>query len=467
MSFKRGFVYVFMSNIIGLVISIIIGFVLPKYLSIDTYASIKLFQLYITYIGILHLGYSDGMCLKYGGEDISKIDKKEMKSEFLTFKYFQLILTIVGIIVSIIIDNNILLLCCCSILPINIGNYLKNLYQATGKFDVYAKFTNLNNLLIFIINILLLFIIKSDNGMFYISGYVLSYFIYWLLLEKEVNSFFGNKNGKFDIKYLIEDIKEGFLLMLGNFSNVLFTSVDRLLIKYFLGAVKFAYYSFAVSIESLMNTVVGPVSIVMYNYFCKNRVKDRITFVKRMLLIFTSSALMVVYPVGFIVEHWITKYNSALKVLFFLFVAQFFTILVRCVFNNLYKANKKQSRYFAIMVVMIIISIITNLAGYYIFKTMEIFAIATMLTSIIWFMIGEIDFKEYHYSIKEYIYIVLIIGIFLLTSIYFTPGYGFIIYFVLFIMFTILLLPKEVRYIKKECIKYINKMSKLFAIYNS
>lgn len=463
MSFKRGFVYVFMSNIIGLVISIITGFVLPKYLSIDTYASIKLFQLYIAYVGILHLGYSDGMYLKYGGEDIAKINKKSIKSEFITFKCFQFLIMIVAITVSIIIDNNILLLCSCSILPINIGNYLKNLYQATGKFDIYAKFTNLNNLFVFVINILLLFIIKSDNGMFYIIGYVISYFIYWLLLEKEINRFFGNENGKFDIKYFFEDIKDGFLLMLGNFSNVVFTSIDRLLIKHFLGSIKFAYYSFAVSIESLMNTVVGPVSIVLYNYFCKNRDKDKILFIKRMLLIFTSFVLMVVYPVGFIVEHWITKYSSSLKVLFLLFVAQFFTILVKCVFNNLYKANKKQKRYFVIMIIIIIISIITNLIGYYIFKAMEIFAIATMITSIIWFIIGEIDFREYHYAIKEYLYIIFIITIFLLTSICFTPGYGFIVYLILFILFTILLLPKEVKYIKKECIKYINKMSKLFA----
>ena len=38
---KKGIMYVFIANIINLVISLITGFVLPKLLSIETYANIK------------------------------------------------------------------------------------------------------------------------------------------------------------------------------------------------------------------------------------------------------------------------------------------------------------------------------------------------------------------------------------------------------------------------------------------
>ena len=88
MSLKKGAMYVFIANVINLIISLFTGFVLPKYLSIETYSSIKLFQLYITYIGILHLGFSDGMYLKYGGKTVEEVDKKEVLAEFKTFKIF-------------------------------------------------------------------------------------------------------------------------------------------------------------------------------------------------------------------------------------------------------------------------------------------------------------------------------------------------------------------------------------------
>ena len=68
MNIRKGIFYVFIANLINLVFSLITSLFLPKLLSIDTYSYIKLFQLYITYVGILHLGYSDGMYLRLGGK---------------------------------------------------------------------------------------------------------------------------------------------------------------------------------------------------------------------------------------------------------------------------------------------------------------------------------------------------------------------------------------------------------------
>ena len=147
MNFKKGIMYVFISNIINLIINLFTGFVLPKLLSIESYANIKLFQLYITYIGILHLGFADGMYLKNGGKSIKEINSKEILNEFKTFKIFQFVITIIAVTISIVFKNKILLFCSIVILPINVGNYIRNLYQAIGEFKRYSKFTNINTIL--------------------------------------------------------------------------------------------------------------------------------------------------------------------------------------------------------------------------------------------------------------------------------------------------------------------------------
>ena len=186
MNFKKGMMYVFIANVINLIISLFTGFVLPKLLSIDSYANIKLFQLYITYIGILHFGFADGMYLKNGGKSIDNVNRKEILDEFKTFKIFQFVINIIAIIVSILLKNEMLLFCSIVILPINIGNYIRNLYQAIGEFKRYSRFTNINTLLIFAINIILLLIVKTDNYYIYIISYIVIYFVYWLIIEKEV-----------------------------------------------------------------------------------------------------------------------------------------------------------------------------------------------------------------------------------------------------------------------------------------
>ena len=193
--------YVFIANIINLIISLFTGFVLPKLLSIESYANIKLFQLYITYIGILHFGFADGMYLKNGGKNIDEINSKDILDEFKTFKVFQAVVTIISIVISILLKNEMLLFCSIVILPINVGNYIRNLYQAIGEFKRYSRFTNINTFLIFSINIILLLIVKTDNYYIYIISYIILYFIYWLIIENENRKVFKKEKTEIYVKF--------------------------------------------------------------------------------------------------------------------------------------------------------------------------------------------------------------------------------------------------------------------------
>lgn len=413
---KKGIVHVFIANVINLIISLFTGFILPKYLSIETYSNIKLFQLYITYTGIMHLGFSDGMYLRNGGKCLESINKKEVLDEFYTFKIFQLIMTIVAIGAALIIKNEMLFLCALVILPINVSNYIRSLYNSIGLFKKYSRYTNINTLMIFFINVILLLIIKADYYMFYIGAYIVVYFLYWFFIEFENRKIFGKSNTKFNIKYLNENVKNGFFLLIGNFCNVIFTSIDRVFIKYLFGMIKFAFYSFAVSIENLMNVFITPISTVMYNYFCTNTNKHNVIQVKKYILLFSAFIIIMSFPAKFIIDVWLTKYKESLTVLFLLMSAQYIAIMIRCVHVNLYKAEKKQNKYFKIMMIIVMISIVFNIIGYIIWKDMISIAIATLLTNIIWFIIGEIDFKNYRMNICDYLYIFLILILFIICS---------------------------------------------------
>ena len=436
---KKGIMYVFIANIINLLISLFSGFVLPKFLSIETYANIKLFQLYITYIGILHLGFSDGMYLRLGGKAIDKLNKKDVLEEFKTFKKFQFIVTVVAVIICIILKQEILLYCALVIFPVNIANYIRSLYNATGLFKKYSRYTNINTILIFLINIALLLIIKSDNYQTYLILYVIAYFVYWIFIEYENRKIFGKDKVKPKTSYLFEDIKFGFFLMIGNFCNVIFTTIDRIFVQNLLGTIKFAFYSFAVSIENLMNVFITPISTVMYNYFCVHDNKEDVVRIKKYILIFSAFIVSLIFGAKLIVDIWLVKYKEALPVLFLLIGAQYISIMIRCIHVNLYKAEKKQNRYFIIMIIMVVFSIISNAIAYLVFKDMIAIAAATLLTNIIWLIIGEIDFKIYRLRFKDYLYIFLSLLLFLLYSFIFNAVIGGIVYIFTIIIISLIL----------------------------
>ena len=65
---KKGLINVMMANIICLIINLLTNFLVPKYVSIESYGMIKTYALYLTYAGFFSMGYNDGMYLKYGGK---------------------------------------------------------------------------------------------------------------------------------------------------------------------------------------------------------------------------------------------------------------------------------------------------------------------------------------------------------------------------------------------------------------
>ena len=405
---KKGILFVFTANAINLAISLFTAFVLPKFLSVDAYASIKLFTLYVTYLGILHLGYSDGMYLRNGGKSIYSLDSKEAKTELDTFKLFQVLMCLLMIGVSLIIGDQILLMCSFVILPVGVSNYVRSFCMAIGEFKRYSRYTNINTVMVFIINVILLFIIKTDYYLYYIIAYVVIYFLYWFFIERELRKLLGRpkRTIRFEKRYMKENIGSGIFLMTGNFCNVIFTSIDRLFVKNLIGMIEFAYYSFAVSIENFLNIFITPISTTMYNYFCRERRKEKVLLIKRYSLLLAAAIMMLAFPARFIIEQWLVKYLDSISVLFFLIAAQYSAIMVKVVHVNLYKSRKQQKKYFKVMLCIIGISALLNLLGFLIFHNMVAIAVATLITNVIWFIVGEIDLREYALTIKDYIFFI-------------------------------------------------------------
>lgn len=433
MSIKKGIMYILIANFVHLCISLITGFVLPKLLSIDSYANIKLFQLYITYVGVLSLGFADGMYLRFGGMKKNEIDSKEFFSEFKTYKVFQLFVSIICVIISLFLKNKIIFFCALSILPVNISGYLRNFYQAIGEFKKYSKFMNINTIILFIINMFLALIIKTDAYIIYVFWYFISYILYCMFIETETRKILKYNEIKktkinFNVKYLFDDIGSGILLMLGNFCNVIFTTIDRIFVKNLINLTSFAYYSFAVSIENLLTIFITPITSVMYNYFCKNKELNKIINIKRYILLFSSIIILIIFPARFVVEVWIEKYIPSLNVLFLLVGAQYISIMIKTIHINLYKARKEQKKYFKIMVIVIILSIILNIVGYVINNSCFSIALATLITNIIWFIIGEFDLNYYKLMLKDYLYIFIMLISFLICGMILDCLVGFLIY---------------------------------------
>lgn len=443
---KSGIFQILFVNIINLFISLSTNLLLPKYLSVETYAAIKTYQLYISYIGILHFGYADGLYLKYGGKNKQEINPEQFEREIVTFHGFQMVVAALIAVYSIVLKNRMMLIVALSILPYNTFVCYRSVMQAAGEFKEYSKITNFNTVFIFAVNIIGIVVLATDNAYIYLIGYLVSYILIWLSTEKIGKQICG-KDVKwrigFDRKIFVDNIKSGILLMLGTFSSIVLTGMDRWFVKVLMNTLEFAQYSFAVSIEGLINFAVTPITTTLYNYFCTEKNESQIKKIRNSVMIFSAALVTCAFPAKFILEIFLTKYIDAAGVMFYLFAAQIFFIIVKSVYVNLYKAEKRQKEYFIKLVIVILAGAMLNALLYWIWKSKDAFALGTLLSAVIWFFLCQYDFRQIKMCANEYIYLTLITAVYLLTGYKLSAITGFGCYFFLFCILSVVLLPNE------------------------
>lgn len=426
---KKNIIIVMLANIVCLLINLITNFVLPQYLPIESYAEIKTYALYISYAGFLSLGYNDGMYLKYGGKVLKDISCINLGNNIKNYFFIEVLVMIIIVLLSIVSKNELLFLFAIGMFTTNILGYMKSLYQATGEFKLYSKTLNIEKILILVLNLILIFLLQIKKPFLYIIiqilvGIILSLYLI-INLEKNKKSIF---KGKLSLNVILENIKSGFVMMLGNFSVGLFSSIDRWFVKILMNVNNFAMYSFAASMQNIIMTFTTPVSISLYNYMCINRSIEKIKRLKRYCLIWGFIIIAAAFPAKFILEHYLIKYNSSNTIILYLFASQAFSSVINGIYVNLYKVEKKQNKYLRQIITMIGLSVILNIIFYYISSTMEAIALATFMTSVIWLILCEIEEYDLRFSIKEIAAVLIMTLTYFLVGIYLDSILGCIIY---------------------------------------
>lgn len=447
---KKGMMLIFVSNLINMGFKVFINFVQPAFLSLESYAMIQVFNLYVSYIGLLHFGYVDGMYLKYGGQVLEECDQRKINKSISTLRSMQLVVSGVVVIVGFIANDYVLAAVGCSILPANIAAYYRMLYQATGKFKLYGRIINVNTVLLFVYNLFLIFVFHVDNYQFFLACEVIVYSVMCILLEVSYRRRYKVSRYPFllvDKEELKSNITEGLPLTLGNLAAVLFTSLDRWFVKLLLTTSDFAYYSFAVSIETFMNLAISPVTITLYNFFCNHDEEDKINEIKNLLMVFAVFVVSVSFPAKFILEHFMSKYILSAEILFVLFSTKILSIIIQGVYVNLYKAQKRQREYLIKLIACIFVGALFNVIGYAIFKANISFAIATLATIVVWFLISAHDFRMVHYSGKDTLYILIAIVMLNICGRTFGAITGFCIYIIVMLSCSLLLERKAFGYV--------------------
>lgn len=414
---------VLISNVIVALVGLISSLLLPNLLSIDDYAKYQTFILYISYVALFHLGFPNGLSIKYAGKSFQNIEKQQLKGEMFLLLIIISVFSAFFLLIYIFTKNimflyvSIMTFCSCYL------GAITQLLQAWGMFDLYALSHVIISAVSLVLPIIIYFIFDKASATITIISYIFVYVVMtalYLLLQIILGSNYSC--AKLFSKENRDIEKIGLLFHIGSYINVLFHSVDKQMIKWYCSVQEFSFYSFAITMQSTMTILLTAVSQPLFPYIAAGKLdsEKKVSFVKRSLLMLGSLSGVAYFVCSLIVENWIPKYLNSLlviKIYFALFPAM---AVINCLYFNYYKVKKLKFRYTIDLLFMFVLAVVLDLAAIKLNNSHIGVATATVVVYYFWLIYGTKVFPELKLTINEYafifLYLILFFGIQRVTS---------------------------------------------------
>jgi len=416
------------ANVVGLIASIISGFIVPAFLSLEQYAYLKTFALFLSLAGILHFGYIDGIYIKYGGKFSHEINPSLFKCEKSFFILFQMAIAIIIIIIGIIVKDLIIIALALAFLPYNLLAFHQLFYQSIGHFNIYSKIRLIIPTMIMLLNVLLIYVFRMNNYLFYIAAEIFAYLVAVQYLELKYSFRIKQQKIRSNIKGIMDHFRVGIYFMSGNLAMILFFTLGRWIVKIFMTNIDFAYYSFAVSMMQIITIVISSIALTFYPYLSRIHQSGNLSRLKKQLILIGAFFSISYFIFNLAVQWFIPKYDSAVKIIGILFASFPAYAVINALYINMYKVQKKSGKYLLTVLLNLVIACIFGTIALLLRKNTTSVAIATTLAFYFWFYYSSKDFAGLGASAREILFIFLYIISYFVAVLYFSPLWALLIF---------------------------------------
>ena len=442
---------VLFSNAMLALVGLINSFLFPIILTVNEYAYYQQYILYVSYINICHLGIASGMFLNYAGKEYSSVNKKQYKSEIYLLLLVLSIFSLFGLIATGVSGSKLLLFVVLTIIPQCVIASFQSLYQAWERFTEYSIINALPKIIFTIVSIIVFVSIKQLTGDIVVIIYLA---IQWIICMYFIFEFVNFTRGyKSNYLFSVENKNttiNGFLIMFGNYVNLLFHSIDKQFVNILYSTLSFAQYSFAMATQNIMMIFITSLANPFYPRLAKGDIDDNyIKTLKEVLFMFGAYSGCAYFAVSFIVERYVTKYIDSLNVISLFFAVFPAMAVINVLYINMYKIQKKFKKYIFTLFEMLVVAFLLNVFSVFLNTDYYGIAFATMLSYYIWLFYSQKHFDQISITKNDIAYL---IGFFIIY--YFiiripNTVIGFAVYTLIISIWNILLYGKTIFRLKE------------------
>lgn len=451
------------SNIVVLMSGVLVGFLLPKVVGVTDYGYYKTYTLYATYVGMFHFGIIDGIYLKYGGCEFSSLDRNKFKFYSKVFMVIETSISLCFYILSYIYLNGeyqfIFMFLGIYLMFHNITVYYQGISQATSRFTELSSRNIIQSILICIAVIGLFFAQKffeiNISYRMYIVLYTLIIAALTVWYIYTYRSIIFGRSGESYWKDIPEFVLAGFPLMLANLCSSLILTLDRQFVNALFDTDTYAVYAFAYNMLSLVTTAISAISTVIYPKLKQmngKALQKQYTDLISTIVSLVFGCLLIYFPLVLFVDWFLPKYSDSLIIFRIIFPGLAISSAITIVMHNYYKVLGVNLIFFIKSIAVLVVSALSNYVAYKIFRTTIAISVASIATMIFWYLLVEYYFiRRYRIKwLKNFLYVLAMMSMFYLITSIQNIYIGFTIYFIMYLIITLLFNLKMLKQLIKE-----------------
>lgn len=408
---KKNILWVLITNCMILAVGVISAIFVPKYVGVGTYAKYKTYTLYVSYLGIFHLGFNNGIYLKYGNYDYDKLpfDRFKGYTRFLMVMQFIAQLILFGILGFFTRDNYFdspFFYIVLNLLAVNVRCYFSYVNLFTKRFKLDCIIQLVNNILNFSLFVVLLYI-RCNDYRWYLISITLGNFICLFLsmiTAKEI-TFTKKVRTKNDFNDIADMIKHGFMIMISEYMGLIILGIDSIMVNNWFNARMYSMYAFAITLINAMFQVIMLCSKLIFPYLSRGNRDNFAAYYSMMVkavLVIASFLCGLTSLSQILIPAYLNNYVDSYPIIIILGATLAIKCIQELVFGNFYKVMRLEKEYLINNAIILAISAIIGATSYFIWHDVIALSYGVVVSYYVWFLITNAFFakklgKELHW----------------------------------------------------------------------
>ena len=402
----KNFSLTILSSLISLVTSALIVFILPKLIGVRDYGFWQWYNLLATYVGVVPLGWIDGMYLKLGGMLYSKLDKSTIHRKFVLFTYYIGLVSFLVILTGFLFVSGeykiVVIFIGLTIFAFDVRGFISYVLQATNRIAENAAITMMSSVL-YLIFVAVLIFLKVYSVPWFIVANVLSMLISMVYAVYSLRDIVFFKQGASKapaqnvVNDIFDDVRVGMKLLLANFSAMLFMGIVRIGIERAWNIETFGKISLVINFSNLLMVFIMAISMTVFPLLRRLPEESQKSMYSslRVSLMFVLFAMLFAYiPIQIIIKSWLPNYAEDLYYLPIMLTTVVLQGKFELLSNTFLKVFRMESELLATNVIASFINVVLTFIMAFIVHNLTYLLVSLMIVMLIRSLISEIFLSQ-------------------------------------------------------------------------